>query len=298
MDYSPATTNGLLPSNANDNMVMKMFFEGKAKNTITRFQFDLQDFFTFVNKPIRSVFHTDIVAYKEHLEKLNSSTALIRVRLSAIKSFYSFVAKLGYYVNVALMIKLPRKADTVFERILTIENVKSIINSERDFKYSIMLRLFYIGMLRISELSELKVKNLKFNLEGGFCQLHIFGKGGKNRFIRLENSQLVQDLHKLVSDKQSDSFVFVSNKTKSKHSENTPYNRSTIHRIFKRAVKNAGLNEKISAHWFRHTSATISLNNGAPISLISQELGHSSIATTSIYLHISPSESSNRYKGF
>jgi integrase/recombinase XerD len=74
-------------------------------------------------------------------------------------------------------------------------------------------------------------------------------------------------------------------------------NTSHVLRITKRAARRAGVARAVRNHDLRHSHATHSLERGAPISLVSQTLGHASIATTGRYLHARPGDSSSRYLG-
>ena len=68
-----------------------------------------------------------------------------------------------------------------------------------------------------------------------------------------------------------------------------------IHAVVKSTAKRAGANEAMSAHWLRHAHASHAIDNGAPITLVSQTLGHADLKTTSVYAHARPNESSSRY---
>jgi len=68
-----------------------------------------------------------------------------------------------------------------------------------------------------------------------------------------------------------------------------------VWRIVRRAAEEAGLTAKVSPHWLRHAHASHALDRGAPIHLVRDSLGHSSIATTNRYLHARPTEHSERF---
>jgi integrase/recombinase XerD len=70
------------------------------------------------------------------------------------------------------------------------------------------------------------------------------------------------------------------------------------HKIIKQAAAAAGLSEKISLHWLRHSHATHALSKGAPISLVRDSLGHSNISVTNVYLESNPNDGSSNYLGF
>jgi site-specific recombinase XerD len=74
-----------------------------------------------------------------------------------------------------------------------------------------------------------------------------------------------------------------------------PITERRINYIVKAAAERAGINPAISAHWLRHAHASHAIDEGAPITLVSQTLGHADLKTTSIYAHAKPNDSSSRY---
>jgi integrase/recombinase XerD len=74
-----------------------------------------------------------------------------------------------------------------------------------------------------------------------------------------------------------------------------PITERRINYIVKAAAKRAGINEAASAHWLRHAHASHAIDEGAPITLVSQTLGHADLKTTSVYAHARPNDSSSRY---
>jgi site-specific recombinase XerD len=74
-----------------------------------------------------------------------------------------------------------------------------------------------------------------------------------------------------------------------------PISERRINQLIKAAAKRAGVNQAASAHWFRHAHASHAIDNGAPITLVSQTLGHADLKTTSVYAHARPNESSSRF---
>jgi integrase/recombinase XerD len=74
-----------------------------------------------------------------------------------------------------------------------------------------------------------------------------------------------------------------------------PITERRINYIVKAAAKRAGINPATSAHWLRHAHASHAIDGGAPITLVSQTLGHADLKTTSVYAHAKPNDSSSRY---
>ena len=74
-----------------------------------------------------------------------------------------------------------------------------------------------------------------------------------------------------------------------------PITERRINYIVKATAKRAGINLAVSAHWLRHAHASHAIDEGAPITLVSQTLGHADLKTTSVYAHARPNDSSSRY---
>jgi integrase/recombinase XerD len=69
----------------------------------------------------------------------------------------------------------------------------------------------------------------------------------------------------------------------------------TVFRIVQEAARRAGIEQMVSPHWFRHAAASHALDNGASISLVKDQLGHSSLEITSVYVHARPGDGLFRY---
>jgi integrase/recombinase XerD len=122
--------------------------------------------------------------------------------------------------------------------------------------------------------------------------LDVWGKGEKQRFVLI--SQAMYD--ELISlDGRflgKDRYVFQSRKGKGGV---FPIDASQVDRIVLEAAKRAGIEGNVSAHWLRHSNASHALDNGAPIHVVQQSLGHASLVTTTRYAHIKPGTGSSQY---
>jgi len=74
-----------------------------------------------------------------------------------------------------------------------------------------------------------------------------------------------------------------------------PLDQPALFRMIRASTKRAGLEQAVSPHWFRHACASNSLDNGAPISLVKEQLGHSSLEITSVYTHARPTDGLFKY---
>ena len=144
--------------------------------------------------------------------------------------------------------------------------------------------LYYCG-LRASELAGLRWGDLVDR--GGSGQATIYGKGSKTRVVIIP-TQLFRELDQIRGDAGKADPVFRSR-------QGTGFlTRAMVWNIVKSSAKKIGLDNP-SPHWLRHGHASHSLDRGAPIHLVSQSLGHASVATTSRYLHAKPTDCSSLY---
>ena len=148
-----------------------------------------------------------------------------------------------------------------------------------------MLRLLYLGGLRISELCELRVRDLAAREGAG--QITVFGKGGKTRVVLLKAS-MWQELTTLRSaDPEAPIFRSRNGGGALRH--------VMVHYIVKKAAARAGLSAAVSAHWLRHAHVSHALDRGAPAHLVEATIGHANLSTTGKYAHARPADSSSRY---
>ena len=143
--------------------------------------------------------------------------------------------------------------------------------------------MFVCG-LRVSEVCNLTWNDLKPN--GDVGQLNVFGKGSKTRTVLIPADLEHQLSHLPKSDRCNNIFTSRTGRK---------LTRTAIHYRIKKAAENAGINEKVSSHWLRHSHATCAIENGCDLHLLQQSLGHSSLAITGKYLHARPNQSSSQF---
>lgn len=200
------------------------------------------------------------------LEKQNPSS--VRKDLFAIKFFFKCVFGKG------LEIKNPKKNKSL-PVILSIEEVKKLIDSTSNIKHKLILKLLYGCGLRNSEVISLKIKDINFNEN----LIHIkLGKGRKDRFVTIPNS--VKEELKGYSKLTNSDILFVSQR-------GGKLSGKTIQLILKNSAKKANIKRRVYPHLLRHSFATHLLEQGIDLKIIQKLLGHSDIKTTQIYLQVS-----------
>lgn len=264
--------------------LVDLWLHGKSKNTVDGYRRYAGRFFLHVNnKPLAECTLMDIQMWAVTLSRSDNSK---RVAVGAIKSLFSFAKQLGVIsANLGMLVKSPKGKNRLAERILTEEQVHLLMNSTTNKRDRAIVRLLYFAGLRVSELCDLKWRDLKARGEGG--QMTVFGKGDKTRTV-LVGALIWKEICELKGGAKKDNPVFVS--AKGGH-----LCRSMVFHIVKKAALRAGIEGNVSPHWLRHSHASHSLDRGAPIHLLQKTLGHSSVAITEMYLHARPTDSSGLY---
>jgi integrase/recombinase XerD len=266
-----------------DARLVALWLHGHSPATQRAYAADLATFRAVVPGPLRQVGLGDLQAYQDSLAALAPATQARR--LSALKSLLSFGQRTGFLpVNVGAAIRLPKAKQTLSERILDVDAVLHLLALERNARNKALLKLLYLGGLRISEACALCGRDLAARDDAG--QVTIFGKGGKTRAVLLKPS-IWQELVALRAD-DLEAPVFRSR-------QGGALDPSQVHRIVKAAAQRAGLPTAVSAHWLRHAHVSHALDRGAPVHLVQATVGHASLTTTSRYAHARPDDSSARY---
>jgi integrase/recombinase XerD len=265
--------------------IEKLWLHGKSPHTIELYHRTIVRLNAATdNKPLAWLTLEDIQLFCDRLEEEELSDSSRRTYISVAKSLLSFASKCGLInFNVGASVKPPMAKDSLSERILDQSELYALLNADTSDRNRLILNLFYYGGLRVSELINLTWKDLN----GEY--LNVFGKGSKTRIVRLP-ALIVAELKdfKPNRSKRSD-YIFISVRTKSK------LRRESVTQLIKAISKEVGIDKPVSSHTLRHCHATNSLEKGAPISLVKETLGHSSVAITSRYLHVRPDQSSSLY---
>ncbi len=264
---------------------------GLSENSIISYTLDLKRLLSFLeNAEIDS---SPISIEKDTLQQFIFDTAkLVNARsqsriISGLKSFFNYLVFEDYRESNPMELIESPKIGRKLPDTLTVEEIDQIIaqidlsKPEGERNRAIIETLYGCG-LRVSELTELKLSNLFFN--EGF--ISVTGKGDKQRFVPIgETTQKYISIytaeirnHILIKKGHEDT-LFLNRR-------GSQLTRAMIFTIIKRLVEKAGIHKKVSPHTFRHSFATHLLENGADLRAIQLMLGHESITTTEIYMHV------------
>jgi integrase/recombinase XerD len=234
-------------------------------------------FLELLKKNPEEITEDDLKLYlAENMGKASSSTLI--VFLSAIRYAFSNVL----HKDITLNVKRPKKEKKI-PSVLTKEEVKTLLDSIDTKKSKLMVSFMYACGFRVSELTNLKVKDLNFEEKVGNVRQ---GKGKKDRVFNIPEF-LSEDL-KVQAEKQKEKkkeYLFTGPKDK--------LSDRNLQKIIQKASKRAGIKKDVHCHTLRHSFATHLLENGTDIRTIQVLLGHSSISTTELYTHISRQQLKN-----
>lgn len=260
--------------------------KGVSNETIRNYAYDLKQFFTVLNKhQTEDLKSGDIQEFiRIQTQNMLSIPTILR-RISSTKNLYLFLEKERIITFQIDSLEKP-KGSKKLPICISIEEVEALLNQpdldkpegQRD---RAMLEVMYSSGLRITELLNLKLKQINF--ERGMVK--IVGKGNKERIVPIGDYAL-EYLNKYINDgrrknmNRNSDYLFLN-----RYGE--PVSRVYFFLQVKKYAKQAGIEVEISPHTLRHCFATHMLENGAELRAVQEMLGHTNIATTQIYTNIS-----------
>ena len=267
---------------------------GLSSHTIQNYIRDVKKLISFIDKkkitctPIE--INEDLIQqFIYEIAKEISPRSQARI-ISGLRSFFDYLIFENYREsNPTDLIETP-KIGVKLPDTLSEQEINSLISAidlskAEGERNRAMLETMYSCGLRVSELIHLKISDLFF--EEGFIK--IVGKGNKERFVPIHSSAqnyimlYMNEIRSHLSIKKGfEDTLFLNRRGKS-------LSRQMIFMILKALAIKINLNKKISPHTFRHSFATHLLKNGADLRAIQQMLGHESITTTEVYVHLDTS---------
>ncbi len=267
-----------------------------SENTLISYAKELDVFESYFSKKnLLELREDDIKKFLENLDNLELTSNTRSHYLTVINSFYHFCLKEDYITkNPCENILLP-KVNKKLPEVLTYEETDRLLNiplnTPYDFRTKAMLELMYGSGLRVSELINLKFNNIDFKNDS----IRILGKGSKERIVPINETSkkylsLYMDKYRplLIKKGKNTDNIFLNNR-------GLVITRQGFFKILKSLCQKASIKKNISPHTLRHSFATHLLQNGADLRIIQELLGHSDIATTQIYTHLSSEHTHDEY---
>lgn len=265
---------------------------GLSENTVLSYEFDVIKFFTFLDEAgVRpeDAKYDDILNFVKALNEVGIHPRSQSRILSGIRGLYKYMMLEGIIKrDPCELLETPAVGRDIPE-VLSLEEIDRMIaaidrskrEAERD---NAIIEVLYGCGLRVSELTGLKFSDIYWDEEF----IKVVGKGDKQRLapispIALRRLREYLPFRSSVDIKRGEEdYLFVTKR--GKH-----MSRITVFHIIKELAEKAGINKVISPHTFRHSFATHLLERGANLRAIQCMLGHESISTTEIYMHIDTS---------
>lgn len=248
-----------------------------SPHTLRAYTSDLRRFAEFIDPAIAT--KKDV---RQFLASKNKKSVLRN--LSALRSLYKYAIREKLLKESPLEEIESPKREKKLPVSITYEQVEHLLNQPNlntylGFRDRVIMELFYSSGLRLSELTGLNKKD--FDRSGMI--LNIFGKGKKQRQAPMTDNAaqwVIKYLEHPEREEQDEEAIFL-NKL------GTRLNPRSVDRNFAAYLRQSGLSERITPHTIRHTIATHWLEKGMDLKTIQLLLGHSSLATTTIYTHVS-----------
>lgn len=272
--------------------------KGLNPKTIKAYTIDLRQYYEF---NLCSDFDWfEKAALSEYIYELHKryKPKTAKRKIACLKAFFHYL-ELEEVLEINPFNKIQTKFQEPFvlPRTIPLKTIKKLLKtvyqekdkSMSDYRKNVVLRdiamfeiMFATGM-RISEICSLKNDDIDLKNK----VIRVYGKGSKERLIQIENTDVINALKEYKNHNHSTTDYFFTNKFDNRLSE------QSVRFMINHYVKLAGIDMHITPHMFRHSFATLLLEEDVDIRYIQQLLGHSSITTTQIYTHISMKKQRN-----
>ena len=258
-------------------------------HTIRAYREDIKSFYSFLNTELDTqvlqATNSEVRAWLLEFANQSLSARTYKRKLSSLKSFYKFLNKEGLSThNPTEGVITPRHKKSIPEffsdkEIVNLFDHVVFPNDYSGVRDKLIMQLFYATGIRLSELVNLKLKQIDVNLQ----QILVIGKRNKQRNIPVTKSlilEIEQYLHHRdkVATVDSNDYLFLVKTGK-------PVYPRLVQRMVNSYLGQVTTSDKKHPHKLRHTFATHMLNNGADLNAVKELLGHANLAATEVYTH-------------
>ena len=252
---------------------------GFSDYTIKSYRIDLKEFYDFAKEE-----NIDIDLVRKYLRELYEkkySNRSISRKVSSLKSYFKYLESEGIIKDNFMRLISNPKIEKTLPNYLNYEDLEKLLdfpdkNNKYGLRDALILEMLYSSGIRVSELSNMKVKDIDFNEK----KILILGKGNKERYVYF-GSKCMNLLNKYLElDHRDSPYLLIGKRTEK-------LNEREIRSIVTETAKKAGISVHVTPHTLRHTYATHMLNDGADLKSVGDLLGHESLSTTQIYTHVS-----------
>lgn len=276
-NYSKKTTRA--ERNPIYNLERELKIRGFSRQTQKAYLYYNKELLKYNGKSPRDINSDDIKEYLFYLKNRKLANATLNVAINALKFYYTQILKRKFFANKEIFhTKKAQKLPEVFTK----SEIKKILSTIQNVKHKLLLGLMYSSGLRVSEIVNVKVKDLNF--ENNMLKVKQ-AKGAKDR-VTIMSKKIAGVLEKYVKNKNKNSYVF-------ERLRGGKLSQRSAQKMFAQALKNSGIKKQASCHSLRHSFATHLLESGVDIRYIQELLGHKRLETTQIYTKVTNNKIKN-----
>jgi len=256
-----------------------------SEHTIKSYTTDLKQFTSFLSSEFQIIDEINEISFQiirtwiaSLLEKGINPRSVNR-KISTLKTYFKFLIREGELVENPMMKVVAPKSKKRLPVFIEEDQIASLLNEvqfEEGFvgqRNKLIIELFYVTGIRLSELINIKISDVDFNNQS----IKVLGKRNKERIIPL-SSNVVNDLNIFIENNQKNKYLFTN-------LEGEKLYNKLVYRLVNKYIGEISSVNKKSPHILRHTFATHMLNNGADINAIKELLGHANLSATQVYTH-------------
>jgi len=270
-------------SNYIDYLVLE---RGLAANTEDAYKSDLMSFIEYLDGAGITTFddiqRSDINAYIRSLRKQNLAPTSVTRKIASLRGWFKWMMGMNLITQDPTVAVEQPKLSKHLPKVLSVAEVDAILAQDLPKVQKAMLEILYATGLRVSELANLKKQSV--NLKHSYVRC--FGKGSKERIVPigkvakealltyLDEREVIIEKNNLETD-----FLFLN-------PDGRKITRQDIYDLIRKLGETV-IRKHITPHTLRHSFATHMLENGADLRIVQELLGHSDVATTQLYTHVS-----------
>lgn len=258
------------------------------KKTIKAYKIDLNQFFSFLNA--QQAEKEKIEVYITELHKKYKQKTVKR-KIASLKAFFNYLEEEELILeNPFRKIKTKFKEEVVLPRIIPKKEIEQLLSymysqhvNDREKKLWLrdvaVIEVCFATGARVYEISNIRADSIDLNTG----LIRFMGKGKKERYIQIGEEDILKLLREYFKNNrkeiESSGYFFVNRRGQR-------FTEQSIRLMLKKYTRQAGIKRNITPHMFRHSFATYLIEEGVDVSCVQQILGHSSIKTTQIYIHV------------
>lgn len=273
--------------------------ENKSTATVKSYKNDLIKYMDYLTKQkiknVEDVSYQDIQLFIGELKDFEKNSSINHM-ITSIKMFHQYICFTYSNIQNPTLHLRSVKAEKKLPLYFNVADIDKLLDSfgdnDKDIFHKALLEVLYGCGLRVSELINLKINDV--HLDQHF--LKVIGKGEKERIVPMHEKSVhvleqYLNLVRIQWEKKRSPFIFLN-------SRGQHVSRQYVHNLIKDKLHELNLDERLSAHSFRHSYATHLLDGGADLRVVQELLGHSDISTTQIYTHVQNKRLKEAYSSF